>query len=188
MKNFTRKAVEKMTAYTPGEQPKVRGLIKLNTNENPYPPSPKVFQAVRKFAAGDLRLYPDPVSLELREAIARYHGCKVEQVFVGNGSDEVLALCTRAFVEPSGTIGYFEPSYSLYPVLAAIQDVKTKPVRLKKDFSWTMPKGYNASASSLPMNSMDCSANWRCWRRTFATVRSCWTNATRTAIPRSRRA
>ena len=134
-----------MTAYTPGEQPKVRGLIKLNTNENPYPPSPKVFQAVRKFEAGDLRLYPDPVSLELREAIARYHGCAVEQVFVGNGSDEVLALCARAFVEPSGAIGYFEPSYSLYPVLAAIQDVKTKPVRLKKDFSWTMPKGYNAS-------------------------------------------
>ncbi len=145
MKSFTRKAVEKMTAYTPGEQPKVRGLIKLNTNENPYPPSPKVFQAVRKFASVDLRLYPDPVSLELREAIARYHGCKVEQVFVGNGSDEVLALCTRAFVEPSGTIGYFEPSYSLYPVLAAIQDVKTKPVRLKKDFSWSMPKGYRAS-------------------------------------------
>ena len=134
-----------MTAYTPGEQPKVRGLIKLNTNENPYPPSPKVFQAVRKFEAGDLRLYPDPVSGELREAIARYHGCDIDQVFVGNGSDEVLALCTRAFVEPSGAIGYFEPSYSLYPVLAAIQDVKTNPVRLSKDFSWTMPKGYRAS-------------------------------------------
>ena len=145
MKSLARKAVQKMTAYTPGEQPKVKGLIKLNTNENPYPPSPKVFQAVRKFEAGDLRLYPDPVSGELREAIARYHGCDIDQVFVGNGSDEVLALCTRAFVEPSGAIGYFEPSYSLYPVLAAIQDVKTNPVRLSKDFSWTMPKGYRAS-------------------------------------------
>ena len=145
MKSLARKAVQKMTGYTPGEQPKVKGLIKLNTNENPYPPSPKVFDAVRRFAPGDLRLYPDPVSGELREAIARYHGCDIDQVFVGNGSDEVLALCTRAFVEPSGTIGYFEPSYSLYPVLAAIQDVKTKPVRLNKDFSWTMPKGYRAS-------------------------------------------
>jgi histidinol-phosphate aminotransferase len=83
--------------------------------------------------------------LELREALAEYHGCKTEQLFVGNGSDEVLAMCVRAFVERDGAVGYFEPSYSLYPVLAAIHEVATKPVLLKNDFSWNMPEDYSAS-------------------------------------------
>ena len=83
--------------------------------------------------------------MELREALAEYHGCAAEQIFVGNGSDEVLAMCVRAFVERDGSIGYFEPSYSLYPVLAAIHEIATKPVRLNKDFGWNMPKDYSAS-------------------------------------------
>ena len=136
---WIRSAVRALTAYTPGEQPTDAGVIKLNTNENPYPPSPAVAAAAHRLALEDLRLYPDPLSVELRAAIARRHGCRVEQVFAGNGSDEVLALCTRAFVEPDGVIGFFEPSYSLYPVLAAIQGVATRPVPLNPDFSWRQP-------------------------------------------------
>ncbi len=143
--NLIRKSVQRLTAYTPGEQPKARSVVKLNTNENPYPPSPRVFAALKKAAAESLRLYPNPVSQPLRERIAQLHRCRPENVFVGNGSDEVLALCARAFAERQGTIGYFEPSYSLYPVLAAIEDIKTKPVALGGDFNWRMPAGYRAS-------------------------------------------
>lgn len=144
MKPFVRKAVRELAAYTPGEQPKECDIIKLNTNENAYPPSPKITELFNR-PLERLRLYPDPVCLELREALAEYHGCKPEQIFVGNGSDEVLAMCVRAFVERDGSVGYFEPSYSLYPVLAAIHELVTKPVRLNKDFSWNMPKDYSAS-------------------------------------------
>lgn len=145
MKSLIRKNVREMDAYTPGEQPRVNGLIKLNTNENPYPPSPRVARVLRELLAERLRLYPDPVSLKLRQRIAAIHGCKISQVFAGNGSDEVLALCTRAFVEDDGSVGYFNPSYSLYPVLADIRNVKKKPVELGPEFEWRMPKGYDCS-------------------------------------------
>ncbi len=92
--------VRKLHGYVPGEQPKVRGLIKLNTNENPAPPSPKVIRATRSAADERLRRYPDPAARPLCEALAKFHGCKPENIIVGNGSDELLALATRAFVEP----------------------------------------------------------------------------------------
>lgn len=136
MRLLIRESVQELEAYTPGEQPKRPGLIKLNTNENPYPPSPKVAQALADIAPETLRLYPDPVCSGLRQVIADLHGVGVEQVFVGNGSDEILALCTRAFVEDDGTIGYFTPSYSLYPVLAAIRNVKGVACELTGDFEW----------------------------------------------------
>ena len=139
-----RKAVQNLHAYVPGEQPKAARVVKLNTNENPYPPSPRVAEALRAFDPERLRLYSDPVSAALRERIAAIHGTTTERVFVGNGSDEVLALCARAFPERGGSIGFFDPSYSLYPVLAAIEDVATKPVPLPDDFGWTMPAGYSA--------------------------------------------
>jgi histidinol-phosphate aminotransferase len=145
MKKLIRQSVEKMTGYTPGEQPTEKNVIKLNTNENPYPPSPEVERALITMNPSRLRLYPDPLSNKLREKIAGMHGCKISQVFACNGSDEVLALCTRAFVENSGSIGYFVPSYSLYPVLAKIRDVKEKPVELTEDFRWRMPKNYKCS-------------------------------------------
>ncbi|MCO6401141.1 MAG: histidinol-phosphate transaminase [Verrucomicrobia bacterium] len=134
-----RSSVAALTPYTPGEQPRVPGLIKLNTNENPYPPSPRVGEVLKSFAAERLRLYPDPVATELRAAIAELHGCAIENVFAGNGSDETLALCTRAFVPPGGAVGCFEPSYSLYPVLAAIADVPTRRVALTDSFEWVTP-------------------------------------------------
>ena len=144
MSAHVRKAVRELAAYTPGEQPRERDIIKLNTNENAYPPSPKIAEVFRR-APDRLRLYPDPICLELRQVIANIHQCGVEQVFAGNGSDEVLSLCVRAFVERNGSVGYHEPSYSLYPVLAAIHELETRPVPLKDDFSWNMPEGYSAS-------------------------------------------
>ena len=95
-----RPLVRNLHAYVPGEQPKIRGLIKLNTNENPYPPSPKVLTAVKAAVDGRLRLYPNPTAQGLREKLAKLHRCQPENIIIGNGSDEVLALATRAFVEP----------------------------------------------------------------------------------------
>jgi histidinol-phosphate aminotransferase len=104
-----------------------------------------VRRALAAVAARDLRLYPDPLCWELRARIARIHGVSIERVFVGNGSDEILALSTRAFVEDDGSIGAFEPSYSLYPVLAAIRNVRYRPVELDADFQWRMPERYQCS-------------------------------------------
>ncbi len=154
LKNFIRPLVSELHPYLYGEQPKIKGLIKLNTNENPYPPSPKVLAAVKAAVDGRLRLYPNPTAQVLREKLAKLHGCHADNLVVGNGSDELLALATRAFVEPiSGRdtrprvsadasarrpyqiIQYFLPSYSLYPVLADIHGAAKNPVPLKPDFS-----------------------------------------------------
>lgn len=141
--SLIRPLVRGMHAYVPGEQPTLRGLIKLNTNENPYPPSPKVLRAVRAAADARLRLYPNPTAQPLREAIARLHRCAPSQIFVGNGSDECLALAVRAFVEPAvlattadrrTVVQYFTPSYSLYPVLADGHGAVKNPVALRGDF------------------------------------------------------
>lgn len=141
----------------PGEQPKIKGLIKLNTNENPYPPSPRVLRTVRAAVDGRLRLYPNPTAERLRAKLAKLHHCQPQNIIVGNGSDEVLALAVRAFVEPVAAlvttrqtsfhsaarsraqlqqiVQYFTPSYSLYPVLADIQGAVKNEVPLKPDFS-----------------------------------------------------
>jgi histidinol-phosphate aminotransferase len=137
--DLIRKSVRELEAYAPGEQPKGRSVVKLNTNENPYPPSPRVAEALQGLDFEALRRYPDPVSSAVRERIAELHGCGAENVFVGNGSDEILALCTRAFVENDGSVGYFDPSYSLYPVLADIRDVTKRPVPLDDVFRWQTP-------------------------------------------------
>lgn len=137
--SFICRHVEALAGYTPGEQPHFPGMVKLNTNENPYPPSPKVGEALAAFDWQTLRLYPDPVFHKARSVIASNLGCRPEQVFIGNGSDEILALVTRAFVEVNGTIGYFDPTYSLYSVLAAIRDAKGKPFALNDDFTCPTP-------------------------------------------------
>jgi len=140
MAGVIRKTVTNLEAYVPGEQLAGADVVKLNTNENPYPPSPAVAEALRDFDMDRLRRYPDPVSLRLREAIAERVGCRIENIFVGNGSDEILALCTRAFVENDGGIGYFVPSYSLYPVLADIRAVRRCETPLAPGFSWSEPR------------------------------------------------
>ena len=145
--SIIRPLVHTLHAYVPGEQPKIKGLIKLNTNENPYPPSPKVIAATKAAVDGRLRLYPNPSAQMLREKLAKLHRCSPENIIIGNGSDELLALATRTFVEPAAavrttraeqsrsTIQYFTPSYSLYPVLAAIHGARTNAVRLTKQFA-----------------------------------------------------
>ena len=150
MKNLIRPSVRALAAYVPGEQPRDRRVVKLNTNENPYPPSPRVAATLRRFAAEPLRRYPDPVSCDLRRVVARRCRCRVEQVFAANGSDEILALAFRAFTTPGGTVGYCWPSYSLYPVLAAIQELRPRPVPLNEDFSWRAPgRDYRADLFCL---------------------------------------
>lgn len=139
-----RPLVHRLHAYVPGEQPKIKGLIKLNTNENPYPPSPKVLAAVKAAVDGRFRLYPNPTSEKLRARLAKWHRCQPENVLIGNGSDEVLALAVRAFVEPARgpddrnpkcLVQMFTPSYSLYPVLADIHGAAKNAVPLQPDFS-----------------------------------------------------
>ena len=149
--SYLRPNIERMHAYVPGEQPKAAGLIKLNTNENPYPPSPKVAAALRK-AIGDgavLRLYPDPVAAALREKIAELYGFKPEQVLVANGSDEVLTLALRAFVGEGRRVTYAMPSYSLYPVLADIQGAKKLELEMNPDF--TLPERLFRERAPLKM-------------------------------------
>src|SRR5208282_664167 len=100
---YARSLVRRLRPYVPGEQPRIKGLVKLNTNENPYPPSPKVLRAIKNAVDGRLRLYPNPNAEKLRAKLAKLHGCRPENILVGNGSDEVLALATRAFVEPANS-------------------------------------------------------------------------------------
>jgi len=140
-----RPLVQKLHAYVPGEQPKIKNLIKLNTNENPYPPAPQVLHVIRKAVDGRLRLYPDPAAHRLRIQLAKLHRCQPENIIVGNGSDEVLALAVRTFVEPVGAkrarkasaknmVQYFNPSYSLYPVLADTHGAAKNEVPLRNNF------------------------------------------------------
>ena len=133
-RSLIRPLVCKLHAYVPGEQPKIKGLIKLNTNENPYPPSPKVLKAIKSAVDGRLRLYPSPTSQALREKLAKFHRCSPENVIIGNGSDDLLALAVRTFVEPGATVQFFTPSYSLYPVLADSHGAQKNSVRLAADF------------------------------------------------------
>ncbi|WFB37390.1 histidinol-phosphate transaminase [Kiritimatiellota bacterium B12222] len=135
-----RQSIQPLHAYVPGEQPAGQDLLKLNTNENAYPPSPKVFEALGKLTSDDLRKYPQPTGKDLCEAIAQLHGISAEQVLVTNGSDEALALCTRAFCEHGGRVGYLKPSYSLYPVLSDIAELEKVEFPLEADFSWKMPE------------------------------------------------
>ncbi len=144
MSSYIRANVAALHAYTPGEQPRDADVIKLNTNENPYPPAPAVLEALPTLMPNALRMYPDPVCRSLRQTIAKVHDCEEENVFCGNGSDEILSLCIRAFVPNQGRIGYWEPSYSLYPVLANIADVGVEPLPLAADFSWpAIPRRYD---------------------------------------------
>src|SRR5579859_1045827 len=138
LRSLIRPLVRELHPYVYGEQPKIKGLIKLNTNENPFPPSPKVLRAVKAAVDGRLRLYPNPTAQVLREKLAKLHRCKPDNIIIGNGSDELLALAVRCFTEPKAdsklakaTVQYFTPSYSLYPVLADIHGAAKNPVPLK---------------------------------------------------------
>ena len=127
------KVARELSPYVPGEQPRVADLVKLNTNENPFGPSPKALEAMRAAAADSLRLYPDPEATDLRDALATHHGVTPEQVFVGNGSDEVLAHAFVALLKQSKPLLYPDITYSFYPVWAQLFDVTVKTVPLDDD-------------------------------------------------------
>lgn len=129
--------VRELEPYVPGEQPKIQNLLKLNTNENPYPPSPKVVEAVQAVlvnSADALRLYPDPDASALKQAIAKQQQIDVANVFVGNGSDEVLAHIFKAFFVQDKPILYSDITYSFYPVYSQFFGVKTKVLPLNDAF------------------------------------------------------
>jgi histidinol-phosphate aminotransferase len=135
MINYFRGNIQAMSGYVPGEQPRDDGIIKLNTNENPYPPSPKVYAALRKAIDASLRLYPQPLSDTLCAAAAAAYGVKKENILAGNGSDELLSMTLRCFVGPGDRIAYPVPTYSLYDTLVEIQAGVAARVPFAEDFS-----------------------------------------------------
>jgi histidinol-phosphate aminotransferase len=136
MSRYWSSTVKNIKPYTPGEQPKDRRYIKLNTNENPYPPSPNVIEAIKNAADDTLRLYPDPTCEELRITIAESCGLKKENVFIGNGSDELLAFCFPAFFEPAGKpILFADVTYSFYPVYAAFFHINYRLIPADEEFN-----------------------------------------------------
>ena len=134
-KRFWSSRIRSLVPYVPGEQPRGQAFIKLNTNENPYPPSPAVFEAIRSAADETLRRYPDPEAVSLREALAEHYGLRREQVFCGNGSDEVLGLSFYALFSPGRKLRFPDITYSFYPVYARLFGLDYEEVPLEEDFS-----------------------------------------------------
>lgn len=135
MSKFWSQVVRELEPYVPGEQPQIDGLIKLNTNESPYPPSPKVLDVINHDSIDRLRLYPDPNSKKLKNTIAGYYGVSAEQVFVGNGSDEVLALLFMAFFQQDKPLLFPDISYSFYPVYCQLFGIDYHTIALRDDYT-----------------------------------------------------
>ncbi|WP_227367355.1 histidinol-phosphate transaminase [Halomonas sp. M20] len=147
MSKFWSPEVRELTPYVPGEQPRER-LIKLNTNENPYPPSPGVEQALHDYPLSHLRLYPDPEAALLREALAEEFGVGSDQVFVGNGSDEVLALAFQTFFRQDKPLTMPSITYSFYPVYCRLYGIESHSVAL--DDKWQVPlQGLDADSGGI---------------------------------------
>ncbi len=134
MSQYWSDIVHELTPYIPGEQPKIQDLVKLNTNENPYGPSPKVIAAIKAEVADSLRLYPDPSSERLKKAIADVHGLSVSQIFVGNGSDEVLAHVFQALLKHSRPLLFPDITYSFYPVYCGLYGIEYEAIPLDRRF------------------------------------------------------
>lgn len=134
--SFARPNVEQIAGYVPGEQPQESGWVKLNTNENPYPPSPRVVEAIERAARGRLNVYPDPTSTAFRRAVGELFDVDPDWVFPANGSDENLTILLRTFVDPGELVTYPYPSYILYETLADLQGANHKRLLLNDDWSW----------------------------------------------------
>lgn len=148
--NYARPQIQAMQGYTPGEQPQSLDVIKLNTNENPYPPSPRVAQALASFDPESLRRYPDPVATKLRRVAARRFDVPDERwVLTGNGSDDLLTIALRTFVAPGETVAYPWPTYSLYPILCQIQGATPLAVELDERFEPSADFLEHAEAAKL---------------------------------------
>ncbi|HEX4895353.1 MAG TPA: histidinol-phosphate transaminase [Solimonas sp.] len=146
MSRYWSARVHGLTPYVPGEQPRIEGLIKLNTNENPYPPSPKVLAAIAAASDERLRLYPDPNAAALKGALAAQFGLRSAQVFVGNGSDEVLAFVFQGLLQQERPVLFPDISYSFYPVYCGLYGIDYRTVPLDAQFGirvedYTAPNG-----------------------------------------------
>lgn len=141
--SFERENIARMQGYTPGEQLDGEDIVKLNTNENPYPPSPAVAQALQDTAVASLRRYPPATAPGFRQTAAALHGVEAENIVATNGGDELLRLVLTTFVEAGDTIVTTQPSYSLYPVLADIQNCSLQEIPLAED--WGMPEDFSES-------------------------------------------
>jgi histidinol-phosphate aminotransferase len=148
--------VATLHAYTPGLQPAEPGWVKLNTNECPYPPSPRVAEAIRRELGEDgatLRLYPNPRSTPLRATVARLHAVAEENVCIGNGSDDILTMLVRAFCSGDAPLGYTLPSYSLYPVLVEIQDGRAETIELDRTMRLPIDRIRGSTARAFVLTS-----------------------------------
>lgn len=141
--SYERPNIESMIGYVPGEQPGSTDVIKLNTNENPYPASPRVADALARIEVEELRRYPSPTAQKFRETAAHYHGLHSDNILPTNGGDELLRLAITTFAGPGDVVGIAEPSYSLYPVLTEVQDCKLLPVPLLDN--WSLPSNFVAT-------------------------------------------
>ena len=133
--SYFRSNIDRIEGYKPGKQPATSDFIKLNTNENPYPPPPAVVDAIRTAADDSLRRYPKPMSDDLRAAAARVYGLPVDMILVGNGSDDLLTMILRSFVGPGDPVVFPYPTYVLYETLAQIQDGEPTPIDFRDDYS-----------------------------------------------------
>jgi histidinol-phosphate aminotransferase len=179
-------------AYVPGEQPKAgQRVIKLNTNENPYPPSPRVLEAMQRGLVESLRLYPDPDASALRAKAALVYGVPIDGILIGNGSDELLSLLVRALVDPGGAVAYPVPTYSLYRTLVALHGARAVEVPYPGD--WRVPAALAEAGAPLtflcnpnaPSGTFVPIARWRSWRAACAAC-SWWTKRTWTLRPITR--
>ncbi len=144
--------VKRTEPYVPGEQVIQQDIVKLNTNENPYPPSPKVMEAIRGEMERNLQLYPSPTADDLRKTIGQKYGLTADGVFVGNGSDEVLAFSFMAFFEPGQPIRFPDVTYSFYPVYAKLFDIPYEEVALNEDFTLQTDKFFQSEGGVILPN------------------------------------
>ena len=145
--SYFRENIEKAKGYQPGFQPKQTDVLKLNTNENPYPPSPKVLEVLTEIKPQQLRRYPDPIGNEFRQAAAQVHGISPENILCCNGGDELLTIALRAFCDRDRPLAYPVPTYSLYPVLANLQDCNVVEVPFDPEFN--LPPQLAAAGAAL---------------------------------------
>lgn len=147
---LVRENVAASAGYVPGEQPQDGSTIKLNTNENPYPPSPKVMEAIAGVGAEQLRKYPNPSARPFREAAAQVHGISPDMILAFNGGDELLATVIRACAAERDAVAYLEPSYSLYPVLTEVQGARKVALQYRIDgTTWSLPEGIEKTDAAI---------------------------------------
>jgi histidinol-phosphate aminotransferase len=149
---YFRKNIEKVTGYEPGFQPKETDVVKLNTNENPYPPSPAVLQVLAELSPEQLRRYPDPLGNEFRQAAAEINSVRCEDIMCCNGGDDLLTMAYRAFCDKNHPVAYPVPTYSLYPVLAKLQNCKVIEVAFDAEFNLPAKLAHTNAALTIVCN------------------------------------